>query len=176
MKLSILIPTSALVVAMGLAMPVAAHAQQPGPAQKAIQRALGRHPKVLKELKALTPASRPCVLHELHGLILPQLVLVDEWVAYARQLHDQSDLPGGGFETQFSFAQALTESEGDLKLVRRIAENGRWRVEANDMGAVRLLAGRPAFFRADAPRQPLLPEHEASVRAATERAMAAGAH
>ncbi|MDU6725433.1 MAG: DUF499 domain-containing protein, partial [Bradyrhizobium sp.] len=29
---------------------------------------------------------------------------------YARQLHDQSDLPAGGFETQFTFAQALTES------------------------------------------------------------------
>ncbi|GAB4199817.1 MAG: Swt1 family HEPN domain-containing protein [Roseiflexaceae bacterium] len=40
----------------------------------------------------------------------PCLVLIDEWVAYARQLHDHSDLPGGSFETQFSFAQALTES------------------------------------------------------------------
>jgi predicted AAA+ superfamily ATPase len=38
------------------------------------------------------------------------LILIDEWVAYARQLHDQSDLPAGGFETQFTFAQALTES------------------------------------------------------------------
>jgi len=40
----------------------------------------------------------------------PCLVLVDEWVAYARQLHEQSDLPAGSFETQFSFAQVLTES------------------------------------------------------------------
>lgn len=40
----------------------------------------------------------------------PCLILIDEWVAYARQLHDQSDLPGGSFETQFTFAQALTES------------------------------------------------------------------
>ena len=31
-------------------------------------------------------------------------------MAYARQLHDQSDLPAGSFETQFSFTQALTES------------------------------------------------------------------
>jgi predicted AAA+ superfamily ATPase len=38
------------------------------------------------------------------------LILIDEWVAYARQLHDQSDLPAGGFETQFTFAQVLTES------------------------------------------------------------------
>jgi hypothetical protein len=40
----------------------------------------------------------------------PCLVLIDEWVAYARQLHDQSDLPAGSFESQFTFAQALTES------------------------------------------------------------------
>ena len=40
----------------------------------------------------------------------PCLVLIDEWVAYARQLHDKADLPAGGFETQFSFAQVLTES------------------------------------------------------------------
>ncbi len=42
-----------------------------------------------------------------HG---PCLILIDEWVAYARQLHDQSDLPAGSFETQFTFAQVLTES------------------------------------------------------------------
>ena len=40
----------------------------------------------------------------------PCLILIDEWVAYARQLHDQPDLPGGDFETQFTFAQALTEA------------------------------------------------------------------
>jgi predicted AAA+ superfamily ATPase len=50
------------------------------------------------------------VLRELFVEYGPCLVLIDEWVAYARQLHDQSDLPAGGFETQFTFAQALTES------------------------------------------------------------------
>jgi predicted AAA+ superfamily ATPase len=40
----------------------------------------------------------------------PCMILIDEWVAYARQLHDQGDLPGGNFETHFTFAQALTES------------------------------------------------------------------
>ena len=40
----------------------------------------------------------------------PCVVLIDEWVAYARQLHDRSDLPAGSFETQFTFAQTLTES------------------------------------------------------------------
>lgn len=50
------------------------------------------------------------VLRELFTEYGPCLILIDEWVAYARQLHDQSDLPAGGFETQFSFAQVLTES------------------------------------------------------------------
>ena len=40
----------------------------------------------------------------------PCLILIDEWVAYARQLHDEGDLPAGSFETQFTFAQALSES------------------------------------------------------------------
>ena len=57
--------------------------------------------------KATNPGD---VLRELFKEYGPCLVLIDEWVAYARQLHDQSDLPAGGFETQFTFAQALTES------------------------------------------------------------------
>jgi predicted AAA+ superfamily ATPase len=57
--------------------------------------------------KATSPGD---VLRELFNEYGPCLVLIDEWVAYARQLHDQGDLPAGGFETQFSFAQVLTES------------------------------------------------------------------
>ncbi len=57
--------------------------------------------------KATSPGDALRELFEEYG---PCLILIDEWVAYARQLHDQSDLPAGGFETQFSFAQALTES------------------------------------------------------------------
>ena len=57
--------------------------------------------------KATSPGD---ALRELFREYGPCLILVDEWVAYARQLHDQSDLPAGSFETQFSFAQALTES------------------------------------------------------------------
>lgn len=49
-------------------------------------------------------------LRELFNAYGPCLILIDEWVAYARQLHDAPDLPGGTFDTQFTFAQALTES------------------------------------------------------------------
>ena len=57
--------------------------------------------------KATSPGD---LLRELFVEYGPCLVLIDEWVAYARQLHDQSDLPAGGFETMFTFAQALTEA------------------------------------------------------------------
>ncbi len=57
--------------------------------------------------KATSPGDALRELFNEHG---PCLVLIDEWVAYARQLHDQSDLPAGSFETQFTFAQVLTES------------------------------------------------------------------
>ena len=49
-------------------------------------------------------------LRELLNEYSPSLILIDEWVAYARQLHDEGDLPAGSFETQFTFAQALSES------------------------------------------------------------------
>ncbi|MFN8634269.1 MAG: Swt1 family HEPN domain-containing protein [Chloroflexota bacterium] len=55
-------------------------------------------------------------LRELMNQYGPCLILVDEWVAYARQLHDGRDLPAGTFETHFTFAQALTES---AKLARQ---------------------------------------------------------
>lgn len=40
----------------------------------------------------------------------PCLILIDEWVAYARQLYGKTDLPGGSFDAHFTFAQALTEA------------------------------------------------------------------
>ena len=49
------------------------------------------------ELKSLVKQFGPC------------LILIDEWVAYARQLWGREDLDAGTFDTQFSFAQTLTE-------------------------------------------------------------------
>ena len=49
-------------------------------------------------------------LKELFNRYAPCLILIDEWVAYARQLHYEKDLPGGDFDTHFTFAQTLSES------------------------------------------------------------------
>ena len=40
----------------------------------------------------------------------PCLILIDEWVGYARQLVSTDNLPAGSFDTQLSFVQALTEA------------------------------------------------------------------
>lgn len=57
-----------------------------------------------------TASSPGEALHTLLKTFSPCLILIDEWVAYARQLHDEGALCGGSFETQFTFAQALTET------------------------------------------------------------------
>src|SRR3984957_18340551 len=62
--------------------------------------------------KATNPGD---VLRELMDQYSPCLILIDEWVAYARQLHERRDLPGGDFETHFTFAQTLTEAAKDTK-------------------------------------------------------------
>ena len=38
------------------------------------------------------------------------MILIDEWVAYARSLVGRDDLAGGTFDDQFTFAQSLTEA------------------------------------------------------------------
>src|SRR5690606_7359287 len=48
-------------------------------------------------------------LGELISAYTPCLILIAEWVAYARLLYDRDDLPAGTFDTQFTFAQTLTE-------------------------------------------------------------------
>lgn len=60
-------------------------------------------------------------------------VAFEDWLGIGAQL------AAAGKEVVLS-AQALTESEGDLKLMRKAVANGRWRVEANDWGAARLLS------------------------------------
>ncbi|KXS32782.1 MAG: Peptidase U32 [Candidatus Gallionella acididurans] len=60
---------------------------------------------------------------------------LEDWLEVAK------NLAASGKQVVLS-TQALIESESDLKTLRRLAENGSYTVEANDMGAVRLLSGK----------------------------------
>ncbi|MDQ9171211.1 U32 family peptidase [Oxalobacteraceae bacterium R-40] len=61
-----------------------------------------------------------------------------DWVAIADMLSDS------GKEVVLS-TQALLESKSDIAILHRIADNARFSVEANDMGAVNCLAGHVPF-------------------------------
>ncbi len=61
-----------------------------------------------------------------------------DWLATARRLLE------AGKEVVLC-SQALVESESDLRALRRLADDNEFRVEANDMSAVSLLAGRVPF-------------------------------
>ena len=60
----------------------------------------------------------------------------DDWLELGEKLVD------AGKEVVFS-TLALVEAESELKRLRRICGNGRYWVEANDMGAVHLMVGQP---------------------------------
>ena len=49
-------------------------------------------------------------LTDLLRLFSPCIVLIDEWVAFVRQLYTVNGLPAGSFDANLTFAQALTEA------------------------------------------------------------------
>lgn len=67
-----------------------------------------------------------------------QQLRLDDWVSLAR------DLRAAGKEVVLS-TQALLEGEADLRRLRRLLEHGDFAFEANDLGAVALLARKLPF-------------------------------
>ena len=65
-----------------------------------------------------------------------QQLRVTDWIGLARDLTDS------GKEVVVS-AQALLESESDLKALRKLIDEAGCKLEANDLGAVNIAAGRP---------------------------------
>jgi len=49
-------------------------------------------------------------LQALFARFSPALILIDEWVAYLRQLYDARPQPGGTFDSNLTFVQTLTEA------------------------------------------------------------------
>ena len=104
----------------------------------------------LDDERATSPGD---ALHALLSEYGPCLILIDEWVAYARQLPDEGDLPGGSFETQFTFAQTLTEAvdasrNSFLVVSLPASDKGDERSEGDDV-EVGGLRGRAALQRLD---------------------------
>lgn len=81
---------------------------------------------------------------------------VDDWLSLARELR------AAGKEVVLA-SQVLLESETDLRLVRRVAAQDEFLVEAGDASALRALAGRPFVLgpHINVYSRPALVEHAA---------------
>jgi uncharacterized protein len=61
-----------------------------------------------EDKQGVSPGSEKLTrLFEAYG---PALILIDEWVAYARQIYGKNNLPCGNFDSNITFVQALTEA------------------------------------------------------------------
>ena len=102
-----------------------------------------------------TRSNPGAALGELIRAYAPCLILIDEWVAYARQLYGRDDLAGGTFDTQFTFAQTLTEAvkavPGAMLVVSIPASSAAPSAEEIERGATDIeiggLNGREALAR-----------------------------
>ncbi|MEQ8652018.1 MAG: DUF499 domain-containing protein [Kiloniellales bacterium] len=60
------------------------------------------------DARGIAPGSH--LLEAIFKACAPSLILVDEWVAYLRQIYKVEGLPSGSFDANLSFVQALTEA------------------------------------------------------------------
>lgn len=60
------------------------------------------------DANGIAPGSN--LLEALFKAFSPALILIDEWVAYLRQIYKVEGLPSGSFDANLSFVQALTEA------------------------------------------------------------------
>ena len=60
------------------------------------------------DANGIAPGSN--LLEELFRQCAPSLILIDEWVAYLRQIYKVEGLPSGSFDSNISFVQSLTEA------------------------------------------------------------------
>jgi len=95
------------------------------------------------------------VLTELLKAHAPCLVLIDEWVAYVRQLYHVNDLPAGTFDSNLTFAQALTEAAKAAPGVMLVASLPASQIEIGGEGGQEALVRlKNTFSRIESAWQP----------------------
>lgn len=94
-------------------------------------------------------------LKDLFNHYAPVLILIDEWVAYGRQLHHKNDLPAGDFDTHFTFAQTLSESAKNAKQTLLVVSIPSSEIEiGGDRGKEALDRLKNAIGRVESPWRP----------------------
>ncbi len=105
------------------------------------------------DAKGTSPGSQ--VFVDLFRKYGPVVILIDEWVAYARQVVGKRDLPSGDFESQTSFAQALTEAAKAAEKTLVVASIPASKIEiGGENGELALDTLKNVFTRVGKPWRP----------------------
>jgi len=107
--------------------------------------------------QGVSPGSN--VLRDLFARYSPCLILIDEWVAFVRQLYRVDGLPAGSFDANLSFAQALTEAVKQVPNVLLVASLPSSDIEIGGEGGREALARlRNTFGRVESAWRPATSE------------------
>lgn len=105
----------------------------------------------------ISPGSE--LLRELFEKAGPCLILIDEWVAQLRMLYGKMNLPGGSFDSNFTFAQALTEAVRSSENCLLVASIPASDIEqGGEAGMLALERLSNVFGRMDSPWRPATPD------------------
>lgn len=89
----------------------------------------------------------------------PCLIMIDEWVAYARQLGRNDDLPSGTLDTHFTFVQMLTQAAKTAKNTLLVVSVPASDNEIGGEVGQRALSGiKQALGRVETPWKPATPQ------------------
>ena len=103
--------------------------------------------------KGIAPGS--ALLEELFTKTAPNLILIDEWVAYLRQIYKQESLPSGTFDANISFVQSLTEAVKTSPQTLLVASLPASQIEVGGEGGQEALARlKQTFSRVESSWRP----------------------
>ena len=85
----------------------------------------------------------------------PNLILIDEWVAYLRQIYKKDGLPSGSFDANLSFVQSLTEAVKASPQTLLVASLPASQIEVGGEGGTEALTRiRQTFSRVESSWRP----------------------
>ncbi|KKZ10364.1 MAG: ATPase AAA, partial [Candidatus Synechococcus spongiarum 142] len=105
------------------------------------------------DASGIAPGSN--LLETLFKTWAPSLILIDEWVAYLRQIYKVDGLPSGSFDANLSFVQALTEAVKTSPQTLLVASLPASRIEVGGEGGQEALARlKQTFSRVESSWRP----------------------
>jgi predicted AAA+ superfamily ATPase len=105
------------------------------------------------DTKGIAPGSN--LLEEVFKKCAPSLILIDEWVAYLRQIYKVDDLPSGSFDANLTFIHSLTEAVKASPGTVLVASLPSSQIEVGGDGGQEALARlKQTFQRVESPWRP----------------------